>query len=68
MRNSSLRGFSASARSYLTVLLNLIRGNPDVLVKKNQGSFDNKAPEDSFPPKSICSVLIRIQMFTGAIR
>lgn len=34
MRNSSLRGFSASARNYLTVLLNLIRGNPDVLVKR----------------------------------
>lgn len=36
-------------------------------LSENQGSFDNKAPEDSFSLKSISSVIIPIQMFTGAI-
>lgn len=50
MSASYLRGFPARASSFLTVLLNLISANPDVLVrkKKKQGSADNKVPEESF--------------------
>lgn len=52
MSASYLRGFPAQASSFLTVLLNLISANPDVLVrkkkKKKQGSADNKVPEESF--------------------
>lgn len=44
---SWLRGFSASARSYLTVVLNLIRGNPDVLVRKS-GFFWQQSTRGQF--------------------
>lgn len=43
-----LRGFLAVVSSFLTVLLNLIRANPDVLVRKKQGPADNNISEESF--------------------
>lgn len=46
---SYLRGFSASESSFLTVPLNLISANPDVLERnKKQGSTDNKTTRQEF--------------------
>lgn len=70
MSSSYLRGFTASASSFLTVLLNLISANPDVLVReKKQGSADNRAPEESLTHcKSEVSVQsLSVQMLTRII-
>lgn len=67
MRISYLRGFSASARSYLTVLLNLIRGNPDVLVR-NPGFFWQQGTKGQFLHCKLHIESLPMQMFTGTIR